>query len=186
MVIQTRMSVEMFDEFIRQPENIDREFEYIGGEVVEVVSNPKSSKTAGLILIAFGIYLRENDIGHVTGADGGYQVSGERYIPDVAFISYARQPELSYTDGYNPNPPDLAVEVISPGNTDDEITLKVTNYLLAGTVVWLVRVKTQTVEVYLPGQRPQVVDIDGVLDGGTILPGFRLPVKDIFPPSRTA
>src|SRR5262245_21147211 len=110
MVLQIRgYSLEEFDEFVKRPENAERSFEYIAGEGVEVVSNPLASKIAAIIIGALIAYLKEHDIGHVTGAGGGYMVAGERYIPDAAFISYERQPELDYYEGYNPNPPHLAV-----------------------------------------------------------------------------
>src|SRR5262245_7155912 len=89
-------SIEEFDAFVSLPENHERLFEYIGGEIVEVVSNPYSSKIGSLLNTYIGVYLLQNDIEHLTGADGGYMVSGERYIPDVGFISYTKQTELSY------------------------------------------------------------------------------------------
>jgi Uma2 family endonuclease len=182
MVLQTRfVTIEEFERFIQLPENRDRNFEYIGGEIVEVVSNPLSSNLAVRVSTFVGMYLLKNDIGHLTGADGGYIVSGERYIPDVGFITYARQPELDYFDGYIQNAPDLAVEVLSPANEDDVMTIKVGNYLAANTIVWLFRPLEQQVAVFVPGQPVKVMSTDGVLDGGTILPGFTLNIADIFP-----
>jgi Uma2 family endonuclease len=181
MVFQTKpMTVEEFDEFVLLPENVDREFEFIGGEIYEVVSNPVSSNLGSRINGFLFIYLSQNDIGYLTGADGGYMVSGERYIPDVGFISYARQPELSYTEGYNPNPPDLAVEVLSPSNEDEKMRVKIHNYQAAGTVVWLADVESQTIEVYRPGKPVLILGINDVLEGGDVLPGFKVAVKDIF------
>jgi Uma2 family endonuclease len=183
MVVQVRRyTVEEFDELVRQSGNTDRLLEYIGGEIFEAVSNPLSSKTAVRFSTFIGIHLLEHDIGHLTGADGGYTVSGERYIPDVAFISYEKQPVLSYEDGYVPNPPDLAIEVLSPSNDDDKMRIKVTNYLAAGTIVWVADPQEKVVEVYVPGQPVKVLGLDGILDGGEVLPGFTLAVKDIFPP----
>jgi len=176
-----RYTVEEFDEFVLLPENRDRQFEYIAGEIVEVVSNPKSSKIAARIIMLFGPYMLENDTGHLTGADGGYIVSGERYIPDVGFISYAKQPELMAEDGYNPNPPELAIEVLSPSNTPGEMRVKIANYINAETILWVVDPEHEQVEVYVPGQKVEVIGIDGILDGGNVLPGFKLAVKDIFP-----
>jgi len=173
-------TIEEFDAFVMLPENHEHSFEYIGGEIVEVVSNPLSSKIASLVGTYMGVYLLKNDIGHLTGADGGYIVSGERYIPDVGFISYAKQPELSYVEGYIPNPPDLAVEVLSPGNADDEMAVKIANYLAAGTVVWMLKPPQQQAVVFQPGKPTQTLDINGVLDGGAVLPGFKLALKDIF------
>lgn len=170
-----------FDAFVRLPENSERTLEFIGGEIVEVPSNPLASKIAGLILTALNVYLREYDIGHVTGADGGYMVGNERYVPDVAFISYARQPELP-ASGYNPAPPDLAVEVISDpasGEEQQRLRFKVSHYTAAGTVVWVVNPVQQTVEVHEPGQPAQLVGRDGVLTAAC-LPGFALPLTAIF------
>jgi Uma2 family endonuclease len=182
MVLQTKqLTVAEFDQFVLMPENIDRDFEYIGGEIYEVVSNPLSSKTAARIIGFLFVYLSQNDIGHLTGADGGYIVSGERYIPDVGFISYMKQPELISVDGYNPNPPDLAVEVLSPTNDDEKMRIKIQNYQAAGTVVWVVDPIAQVIEVYKLGQPVMIVGMDGVLNGGDVLPDFKLAVKDIFP-----
>lgn len=186
MAVLTRQyTVEEFDQFVDLPENADKLFEYIGGEIVEVPSNPFASKVAGVIFGELYIFLKGKDWGHLTGEAGGYQVSGERYAPDVAFISKTRQPQLA-TEGYNPNPPDLAVEVDFPSTykTQEELRIKVTNYLAAGTVVWIVRPEIKVVEIHRPGQPFQRVSLEGTLDGGDVLPGFALPVKEIFPPEK--
>jgi Uma2 family endonuclease len=180
MVFQTKsITLEEFETFIHLPENADRDFEYIGGEIVEVVSNNYSSAIAILFATYLGIYLLKNRIGRLTGADGGYMVVGERYIPDVGFISNERQPKPSF-EAYNSMPPDLAIEVLSPTNEDDKMRIKVTNYLLAGTHVWVADPIAQTVEVYQPGIPVKVLRIDDSLEGGEILPGFTLALKDIF------
>jgi Uma2 family endonuclease len=178
----TQMTVEEFERFVNLPENADKLFEYVGGEVVEVPSNPYASKIAGIIFGELYIFLKGSQAGHLTGEAGGYWVSGERYAPDVGFISTERQPALAQ-EGYNPNPPDLAVEVDFPSTykSQEDLRIKVANYLAAGTVVWIVRPETKIVEVYTPGQAVRKVSVDGALDGGNLLPGFRLAVKDIFP-----
>jgi Uma2 family endonuclease len=175
-----RITVTQFDRFVARPENADRSFEYIGGKVVEGVSNHNCSAVAMLVGARLLVFVQENGLGYVTGADGGYQVSGERYIPDVAFISKARQLAPSH-DAYNPVPPDLAVEVVSPANDPGDVRLKVVNYLAAGTVVWLVLPDPKVVEVYAPGQPARRLALEDVLDGGGLLPGFSLAVADIFP-----
>lgn len=128
-----------------------------------------------------GMYLLTNDIGYLTGADGGYWVAGERYIPDAAFIRYSLQPELLSVDGYNPEPPDLAVEVLSPINTEREMRIKLANYRLAGTLVWLLDPEAETVEVYAPESPARLLRRGAVLEGGALLPGFALAVGEIFP-----
>jgi Uma2 family endonuclease len=180
MVAQTQhLTVEEFDKFVMLPENVARLYEYIGGEVIEVVSNSKSSKLGLFIGGKIMAFVIENGLGRVTGADGGYIVAGERYIPDAGFISIQRQPDEPDAS-YNPLAPDLAVEVLSPGNTPTELRIKMGNYLQAGTTLWVVDPDKQQVEVYVPGQKVKVATINDTLDGGTVLPGFKLPIKDIF------
>jgi Uma2 family endonuclease len=182
MVFQIqKMSVEQFDEWVNFSENTDSLFEFIGSEVVKVPSNPYSSSIGTEISFRIKLYLHEKNIdAHITGEQGGYMVSGNRYAPDVAYLSKEKQEQLVRT-GYNPNPPDLAVEVISPSDSDTNITIKVVNYLAAGTVVWVVRPETKKIEVYTPKQPVKIFGEEDTLDGGTVLPDFMLPVKTIFP-----
>ena len=185
MVIQPkqRTTLSEFDVFIKQPENADKLFEFVDGEIIEVPSNPYVSKIAAKILTFIGMYLLQNDLGHVTGEAGGYMVYGERYAPDVAYISYERQPELAQ-QGYNPNPPELAVEVISdPSNAEEQrrLRLKLSGYLAAGVIVWVVDAADHLVEVHHPQHSGQTLYEADTLTVEDILPGFTLPVKDIFP-----
>ena len=169
-----------FEAFINLPENADKLFEFIAGEIVEMPSNPYSSQIAARISGFIFVYLMQNDIGHLTGEAGGYVVGEDRYAPDVAFISKVKQPELA-REGYNPNPPDLAVEVISPTDNQTTITHKVVNYLRVGTTACVVDPTRQTVDVFQPNGDDLKLDNTDTLSGGTILPGFELAVKDIFP-----
>jgi Uma2 family endonuclease len=182
MAVQTlRMTVEEFDHFATLPEHGDRRFELIGGEVVEAVSNQRSSAIAYNIGFYIKLYLHEKGLGGiVTGADGGYAVSGGRYIPDVAYVSHQRQDTLS-DEAYSAIPPDLAIEVLSPTNEPDELRIKVVGFLNAGTTVWVVNPDKQRVEVYAPGSAPKTLGIDETLDGGAVLPGFTLSVSAILP-----
>jgi len=173
------MTVEEFERWVDLPENADRLFEYIGGEIAEVPSNPYVSEVAYNIGFAIKLYLRERKMaGHVTGEAGGYMVSGERYAPDVAYLAQEKGPLVA--KGYNPIPPDLAVEVMSPSDDPDDLRIKVVNYLRAGTTVWVVNPEKQHIEVYAPDQSPKRVGPEGTLSGGDVLPGFGVAVKDIF------
>mgnify|MGYP002621471298 CR=1 FL=1 len=186
MALQIRqtMTAAAFDEWVRLPENSERRFERIAGEVVEVVSNALAARIAFRIGGFLFVYLQQHDIGTATGADGGYQVGGERYIPDVGFIRYERQTGDD-TAAYYPAAPDLAVEVISNPRNETEmrdLRLKIAGYTAAGTTIWIVDPFARTVEVYQPGQSARTLDEDGTLDGGELLPGFQIRVGDVFPP----
>jgi Uma2 family endonuclease len=173
------MTPEAFEEYALLPEHRDKRLEFIDGRIIELVSQDHASNIAANTLISLGSFVRQHKLGRVTGADGGYKVMNERYIPDVAFVSNKRQPEPAYK-AYNPIAPDLAVEVISPTDNLRELSRKIVNYLLAGTVVWVIEPQDKTVDVYVPGQMPVTLDINGVIDGGAVLPGFTLAVSDIF------
>src|SRR5450432_261535 len=164
MVVQTRLTVEEFDKLAELPENAHKRLEFIGGEVVEVVSNSDSSEIAAMVLAEIITYVKSKKLGRVTGADGGYMVVGERYMPDVAFISNVKQPERPHVS-WNPIAPDLAVEVVSPSDLPKEITDKVANYLAAGTVVWVIYPNDQQVKLYEPGQPVKTVTADEILEG---------------------
>ena len=184
MVLQQHLvTAEQFDEYIQRPDLGDAIYELICGSIAQKESSPFTSAMAGTILFYLVMYVREHGrIGHVTAAAGGYRIFDDCLVPDAAYISKARQPELARV-GYNPNPPELAVEVISDESNAQELSnlrRKITNYLAAGTVVWAVFPFSQFIEVHAPGQPVQIIGIDGTLDGGEILPGFTLPVQDIF------
>ncbi len=169
-----------FEAWLQRPENAERFFELIEGEIVEVPSNLLSSEIAILIAAALLAFVRPRKIGHVTGEQGGYQFSDNSVIaPDVAFISTQRQETLSYY-GFGQVPPDLAVEIISPTDKVSIIRRKLALYAEMGTLVWLVYPERQLVEVYAPDAPVEIVDIDSEVSGGAVLPGFSLKLRDFL------
>lgn len=106
MVVNTPpMTIEDFDVYVMLPENADKRFEYVGGEVFEVVSNNNSSRIGASVGGRLAVFAEDHELGWVTGADGGYMVAGEKYIPDAAFMSKKRQPTPSH-ETYNSLAPD--------------------------------------------------------------------------------
>ncbi|MBK6770151.1 MAG: Uma2 family endonuclease [Ardenticatenales bacterium] len=101
--------------------------------------------------------------------------------PDVAFIDTSRLASEGDLDRYVEGAPDLAVEILSPTNRAGEIARKVREYLAAGArLVWVVDTRRRIVTVHIPGVGPSRVAEGEVLDGGDVLPGFTMPVADIF------
>ncbi|MDX1992936.1 MAG: Uma2 family endonuclease [bacterium] len=176
------MTAEDFDAFALLPENQNRILEFIAGEIHDVPSNAYVSSISTTISYFFKRHVLEIGLAaHITGEAGGYMVNGERYAPDVAVLLKAKQPELA-KDGYNPLPPDLAVEVDYPSSPASKraLRLKLGNYAAAGTLLWVVDPETKVIEVYPPVGKPKVFALGQTLDGGDVLPGFTLKVDDIF------
>src|SRR5688500_5284088 len=122
-----RYTAKEFDEFILLPENVQRNFELIGGEIVEKMpTNGYCSDITVEIIIRIKQHLYQTgQATHVTAPDAGYMAAGERYIPDIGIISKVRQPQLPRRGGYIPNSPDLAVEVVSPTDEKHELSAKI-------------------------------------------------------------
>lgn len=177
---QATVTYTEFEAFIAQPENRERLFELIEGEIVEKVGSFTPSKIAGWIIYFLNAYLIKHPIGYVTVPDGSYRLSPVNApMPDVAYISKVSLPEEPEreVDG----PPDLAVEVKSPNDSKREMRLKAEMYLSYGTkMVWLIFPDEQAVEVYVQNEDVILIGIDGTLDGRDVLPGFTLAVSEIF------
>jgi len=174
-----------FWEFVNLPKNEGRFFELIRGEIVEhMPSNPYSSAIGIRIAVKLSIFVEQHDLGHVTGEQGGYNLSDDTTLaPDVAFIAKSRQAKLP-THGFNPIRPDLAVEVVSPSDLDNpqrRIQDKIAVYRENGVLLlWLVYPEREQVEVYEMGERTKTLSNKDTLMGGDVLTGFTLPLKDIF------
>lgn len=179
-VQREKLTLAEYSDFANAPERENLIYELIHGELVEKMPSFTPSRIAVRISRRLDTYVDEHDLGYVTGADGGYIMSGEDvFIPDVGYISKARLPQTPVREV--PVPPDMAVEVKSPTDSKREMRKKAERYLDFGTqLVWLVFPDERLVEVYVPEEDVITVDIDGVLDGGDVLPGFTLPVREIF------
>jgi len=103
-------------------------------------------------------------------------------VPDVAWVSAGRIPVNGYTLPRWHFAPDLAAEVVSPRNTQVDMEERVADFLLAGSrLVWVVDPRPRTVTVHRPGVEPLVLGVRGGLTAGDVIPGFRVPVADLFP-----
>ena len=101
--------------------------------------------------------------------------------PDVGFVSRERLERIGIPKNFFPEAPDAAVEVLSPGDTVNEVDEKVQEWIAAGTkLVWVVNPRQKTVTVYRPDAKPVILTATDYLDGGDVIPGFRILVSDIF------
>jgi Uma2 family endonuclease len=130
-----------------------------------------------------GSFVRPRNPGLVTGAGGMMRLApGLVRIPDVAFVSWSRLPNRRVpTDPIPDVAPDLAVEVLGAGNTAREMARKCREYFVAGVhLVWFVDPQTRTVAVYTTPEQSTVLHAEHTLEGGTVLPGFTLPLRELF------
>ena len=157
--------------------------ELIDGTLVEKEMGWKESAIAGKLHRKLGVYLEANDCGMTTGEQGGVKlIAGRLRFPDLAFYLYERFPGGEFpADAYPDLAPDLAVEVLSEGNTVKEMEMKRHEYFRAGTrLVWEIDPESRSVEVFTGPEESTTVDAEGALDGGDVLPGFAMPVRDLF------
>jgi Uma2 family endonuclease len=163
----------------------DGKTELVRGIIVyEVRDQPRGahSYTAGQIGYAIQHYLETHPIGLLLPEWDCQTGRGPDTVrrPDVSYISHARakgvrDSEIPYLT------PDLAVEVLSPSNRAGEMATKMAEYFANGTrLVWLADPKKRTVAVHAPDARPYILGNGEFLDGGDVLPGFRVAVNRLF------
>jgi Uma2 family endonuclease len=152
-----------------------------------LITMPPPKREHGLIVnqIAYLVtgHVEANDLGEVA-AEIGYQLEQNPdtvRAPEVSFTATARLKIIS--GEYEQTPPDLAVEVASPGNTVSDMNEKIEQYFAAGVrLVWLFFPKTRKIHVYNAANKITVLGEEDFLDGGDVLPGFRVSVHEIFKP----
>jgi Uma2 family endonuclease len=157
--------------------------EPVDGVLVEKVIGLPESQRAAELIIFLGIFLRGQDLGIVAGPDGLMKLTtGLVRIPDVSFLSWDRLPGRRRPQEPIPSlEVDLAVEVISQGNTRAEMRRKLREDFAGGArLVWFIDPQARTARVSTAPRRSSRLEADGVLDGGAVLPGFVLPLRELF------
>jgi Uma2 family endonuclease len=127
-------------------------------------------------------YIRAHQLGQICGAETGFRIGRAPdtvRAPDIAFIRQARRGAQS--EGFYEGAPDLAVEVLSPSDTVFEVEEKVGQWLRSGcTTVWVVNPKQRSVAVHRAEGAVRVLTDADTLDDGDLLPGFALPIAEVF------
>jgi Uma2 family endonuclease len=170
------------EEFGQLPEDGARR-ELVRGEVIE--SMPPGG-VHGAIAVALATMLRA-----WVGATGGYVGVEAGYVlarnpdtvrgPDVSYVRADRIPPGGVPEAFWPMAPDLAVEIVSPGETADEVRAKVRDYLAAGTpLVWTIYPRTREVVVHTSDGLARAYSDSDVIEHPDVLPGFTCPVAELF------
>ncbi len=163
----------------------DMLYEVVEGKVVEKIVGASEIEIATLLIEFLAPFVRAHRLGKVLGEmifriD---QVKALQRRPDVSFVSHARWPyhrrvpKVAVWDKV----PELAIEIVSPSNTADHVQEKIHEYFAAGVRrVWVVYPRQQEVYVYASPTEIQVLQLGQELDGGDLIPGFRLPLAALF------
>jgi Uma2 family endonuclease len=180
--IKTHVTRDAFDDFLTRAENRSRRFELINGEIVEKVVSEEHGAIVAYLAAQILIFAEAHNLGRTAveprhrPADG----SDNDLIPDLAFTRYENALPL-VTKGAVPRMPDLVVEVKSFDDHYTEMRKKASIYLGNGTqLVWLVYPAKRLIEILRADGDSDILTENDTLGGEDILPGFSLPVKQLF------
>ena len=165
-------------------EHDDRLCELVDGVLVEKTMGAYEAYLGSLLTYLLWTFVRPRKLGIVLSSDALVRLApGLIRIPDVCFYTWARLPEHQITHrAFLEKAPDLAVEVISRSNTKKEMQQKLEDYFAGGSrLVWYVyHEPRQEVKVYTSPDHWTVIASDQTLDGGDVLPGLRLELRELF------
>ncbi len=160
-------------------------YELVAGELRKMTpAGWRHGTVAGHLHALLGPHVIAEGLGQVLGADPGFLLARDPdtvRAPDIAFIRKERLEGDLPEEAFWPGSPDLAVEVVSPGDTTGEVDEKVGSWLEGGArMVWLVNPKWRSVTVYRSATDIRTLTENDELDGGDVVPGFRCRVGEIF------
>ncbi len=172
------------DDLLRMPNDGFR-YELVKGELRKMAP---AGHGHGRVAVRFtwrlAQHVETNNTGAVYAAETGFLISTNPdtvRAPDVAYVSQKRLDEVGKVGGYWPGAPDLAVEVVSPGDTYTEVEEKAIEWLEAGALMVLaLNPRKRSVTVYRSLNDITIINEDAILDLNDIVPGFKVAVKDIF------
>jgi len=172
-------------DYARLPEE-DAKQELVEGMLVrEPLPGWRHGRVAARIAFLIGEFLESHPVGTLSTCDTGHVLSESPATvrgPDVAFVSAERAARIGDEAGFFPGSPDLAIEVLSPSDRWGDVHSKVADYLAAGArLVWVVDPERRTAVEYRTLLDPREIGPQGELDGGDVLPGFRLALSRLFP-----
>jgi Uma2 family endonuclease len=158
-------------------------YELVDGTLVEKPMGHVEAIVAAELLRVIGNFVTRHELGFYTGADDLIELMPKVVRgPDVSFTSWTQRPDRTAdTDAISKVIPTLVVEVLSQKNTRAEIDKKLKEYFFAGVqLAWIIDPRDGTAEAYTAPDEKTAISAGGTLDGGDVLPGFRLPLAKLF------
>lgn len=187
-IIEPTTQLMTADELLVMPhseDGNDYRYELIKGELKKMSpTKPMHGIVTARLTIAVGQHVEAEDTGEVFGAETGFLVEQNPdtiIAADVAFVTHERLATIENIEKFVPFAPDLAVEVLSPSNTVDEIDNKIALYFAAGArLVWVANHKRRKLWVYPSPNKAHILTEADTLDGGDVLPGFKYNLAKLF------
>ncbi len=185
MVVAATRTQYTIEEFLALPDH--RNYELVDGELEEIKVSNLSVWVAGRVFTRLEAHCEKSGVGEAFGADAYYECFPDRpkhaRKPDVSFIRAERLPPGWLADGYFTIWPDLAVEVISPGDSAYKVDEKIREFLEAGVrLVWQINPEERIILIHRPDVTVTKLNDTGTLSGEDVVPGFLCSVAELFPP----
>ncbi|MEO0409545.1 MAG: Uma2 family endonuclease [Cyanobacteria bacterium P01_A01_bin.135] len=159
-------------------------YELVNGEPVDMGNSGMAHGYIACLLVALlTTFVKQNRLGAVCDSSTAFTLAnGNKRSPDVSFVSRDRLKGLKRPPrGFFEGSPDLAVEILSPSNTVEEIHDKIVEYFENGTrLVWVIHPDERYVLVYHSPEPDRLMRSQDVLDGEVVVPGFSMPVAELF------
>jgi Uma2 family endonuclease len=160
-------------------------YEIVDGELIDVGnSGAKHGNVCSLLMILLGGYVHAQKLGAMFDSSTAFKMkNGNKRSPDLSFFAKECLQGLEeLPTGFLEGAPDLAVEVLSPNNTIEEIDTKIAEYFENGArLVWVINPVQHYMLVYRSGQEPdRLLKFSDSLDGEEVIPGFTLPMSELF------
>jgi Uma2 family endonuclease len=165
---------------LRQPRK--RICELIDGTLVEKAMGTVEAILSNYLSSLLWNFVKAHNLGIIMGGDGGVRLMpGNVRYPDVSYIPWELVPENPDDEKIWHVTPALSVEVLSESNTEKEIDRKLKDLFSTGCkLAWIIDPRTKSAKVHTTAKRFKELDEKGILDGGKVLPGFKLPLAALF------
>jgi Uma2 family endonuclease len=158
-----------------------RKYELVNGRILVSPAGMRHGQISVRLAARLYAHVSSRKLGEVLDSSTGYRLPwGDVRSPDVTFIAADRLPATMPSD-FGTVAPDLAVEVLSPGDNPSEIRRKVEDYLRWGVrLVWVIDPRTSNATVHRPGESPKQVATDQPLEGADVIAGFACLLSDLL------
>ena len=168
-------------DLLAQPEDGNK-YELVDGEIRVSPGGTRHSHVGAQIVGRLLAFVNQRRLGFVFGSDIGYRLPGGNVrSPDASYVSAGRFPQDRLPDEFADLAPDLAIEVVSPGDRARHVLDKVGEYLEAGTrLVWVIDPRKGKATAHRSLSDVRTLGPDDLLDGEDVLPGFSCPLASIL------